>query len=168
MELLTLNLQKALEWNKAEAAIAGLHTVPEAVAAIAKATEGAECALFWDWDALVDERDDDGPRSRRPLPAPASIAASGLADKHASGAPEHRQTDGIAAMRLEPGSYLFVQTRAPALPDGAQALEDWLADSLEWFARESWWTGTKTSGLLIVRLVREDGKTAIQVIRALA
>ncbi len=168
MELLTLNLQKDLEWSQTEARLAGLGNVPEAAAAVGMAPEGAECALFWDWNVLVDKQGDDGPRSRRPLPFPASIAASGLAEKPASGAPGTGHSRDDVAMRLAAGSYLFVQTRAPALLQGAEALEDWLADSIEWFAREAWWTGAKTSGPLLVRLVREDKKTAVQIVRKLA
>jgi len=52
----------------------------------------------------------------------------------------------------------------PAGVDAA-AENDWLADTLEWFAREAWWTKATRTGELIVRLVREDGKTAVQVVQ---
>lgn len=109
--------------------------------------------MAWDWDALVDPACDDGPAARRPLPPPARIAASGLI-----------VSSGTDAERLEPGQYLFTQDRKPADIEGP-AVNDWLADSIEWFAREAWWTKAVGEGELTLRLVREDGKTAVQLIR---
>lgn len=169
MELLTLNLHSTLEWSRAEAAHAGIRGAAGALAAIALAPEGTEIAIQWDWDALVGGHGDDGPRTRRPLPAPAFTASSGLPQPAGPTAAASGSVhfDGGEPMRMEPGRYLFVQTRAPASVEGAGPFEDWLADTIEWFAREAWWTAAANAGPLVVRLVREDGKTAVQVIRAL-
>ncbi|MBU0927845.1 MAG: hypothetical protein KKA67_08855 [Spirochaetes bacterium] len=162
MDLLTLNLHKALEWHRHAARPLRAGAFPEAFAVAESAPEGAELALFWDWDAVVDPSGDDGPKARRPQPAPARAAASGLA---ASGSAP--SADEPAAERLEPGRYLFVQSRKPAGLDGGAA-EAWFEDLVEWFAREAWWTGAECSGELVARFVREDGKTAVQLLRRLA
>jgi hypothetical protein len=179
MELLTLNLHSSLEWSRDDAAHTGIRGAAEASAAIALAPEGAEIAIRWEWDTLVGEHGGDGPRVTRPLPAPAFTAMSGLPLLAGSTAPASGLPAGMAAasgahadvgepMRMEPGRYLFVQTRAPASGVETQHFEDWLADTVEWFAREAWWTGTQTAGPLVVRFVQEDSKTAVQVIRRLA
>jgi hypothetical protein len=170
MRLLKLNLLKPLEWSRTDAEEAGIHGVPELAAAIANAPEGAEGAITWDWHSLMYEQGDDGPRSRRPLPAPDSAATSGL--RFRTDSIQDIAIDGNAgnpeAMRMEAGRYLFVQTRAPVMPEGTQTLEEWLADSMEWFAREAWWTKSACAGPLLVRFVREDGNTAVQILRRLA
>jgi len=162
MNLLTLNLHKPLEWSSATAREAGIASIHDAFIAVATAPECAEIAMFWDYDSIVDETGDDGPTVARPLPEPTRVAASGLSTAIESVA--RPQNGGQAADRLEPGRYLFMQTRMPAGVDAA-AENDWLADTLEWFAREAWWTKATRTGELIVRLVREDGKTAVQVVQ---
>jgi len=154
MNLLTLNLHKALAWSTAQAAEAGVRSAYDAIRTAASSTEGAELALSWAWETVVDERGDDGPRAVRPLAAPASAAASGLAS-----GPSGNDAG------LEPGRYLFVQSRAPSEPAD---LDAWLLDLIEWFAREAWWTRASCAGNLTLRLVREDGKTAVQLLRPLA
>lgn len=163
MRLLTLNLHKRLEWYHDQAERAAVRSPSDAITAIAKAPEGAELTMTWDWDALVDPACDDGPAARRPLPPPARIAASGLIVPCGDVAAGDVSSD---AERLEPGQYLFTQDRKPAGVDGP-AVNDWLADSIEWFAREAWWTKAAGEGELTLRLVHEDGKTAVQLIRAL-
>ncbi|PKL23791.1 MAG: hypothetical protein CVV47_13345 [Spirochaetae bacterium HGW-Spirochaetae-3] len=161
MTLLTLNLHKRLEWYRSQAERAAVRSPTDAIEAIAKAPEGSELTMAWDWDALVDPACDDGPSARRPLPPPARIAASGLI------APPGDADSGDAtsdAERLEPGQYLFTQDRKPADVEGP-AVDGWLADSIEWFAREAWWTKAAGEGELTLRLVREDGKTAVQLLR---
>jgi len=152
MNLLTLNLHKPLAWSTSQAAEAGVRSASDAVRIAASSAEGAELALSWNWETVVDERGDDGPRAVRPLAAPASAAASGLPGPSANDA-------GLA-----PGRYLFVQSRAPS---GPVDLDAWLLHLIEWFAREAWWTGASCAGDLTLRLVREDGKTAVQLLRPL-
>jgi len=165
MRLLTLNLHKRLEWYYSQAERAAVRSPADAIEAIAKAPEGAELTMAWDWDALVDPACDDGPAARRPLPPPARIAASGLIVPCGDVSSDAASVDTpSSAERLEPGQYLFTQDRKPADVEGP-AVNDWLADSIEWFAREAWWTKAAGAGELTLRLVREDGKTAVQLIR---
>ncbi len=158
MRLLTLNLHKRLEWYRSQAERAAVRSPSDAIEAIAQAPEGAELTMTWDWDALVDPACKDGPAATRPLPPPARIAASGLF------VPCGDASSDNDAERLEPGQYLFTQDRKPADVEGP-AVNDWLADSIEWFAREAWWTKAAGTGELTLRLVHEDGKTAVQLIR---
>ncbi len=162
MELLTLNLNKPLVWSRAAALEAGIRSPAAALAAIAAAPEGAEAVMLWDWNDMVSETVDDGPADARPCPAPAPLAAARPASASLAGS---AVTGGAEpAERLEPGRYLFMQTRLPA-GTGDAAIGDWLADTVEWFAREAWWTKAKTSGPLILRLVHEDHQTALQLLR---
>ncbi|HUX40459.1 MAG TPA: hypothetical protein VMV83_04745 [Rectinemataceae bacterium] len=112
----------------------------------------------------------EGPRCRRPLPPPeASYRRRG----RESGAVEARAKEGRAeeertemranastGSRLVAGLWLFTQWR-PA--DGGE-----LALGIEWFAREAWWEGRELEGKLFLRLVREDGKLAFQILGRLA
>lgn len=156
MKLLTLNLHKALAWSTDQAAASGVRSAADAVRLASSSAEGSEIALSWAWDDLVDESGDDGPLAVRPIVAPRSVAASGLV---ASSGPVDLDS------RLETGRYLFTQSRALSEPVD---LDAWLCDLVEWFAREAWWTGASCTGGLTLRLVREDGKTAVQLLRALA
>jgi len=162
MDVLTLNLHKPLEWSPAAALEAGIATPADALKAVAAAPEDAEVAMAWQWNDVVDETGDDGPHAVRPLPGPGRISAAGLAA--AAGTASPGPAAPPAAERLEPGRYVFVQTRVPAGPDDP-AIDDWLANTVEWFARESWWIKAKATGPLIVRLVHEDHKTAVQLLR---
>lgn len=168
MDLLTLNLNKPLVWSHAVAHEAGISSVAIALMTVASAPEDAEVVLLWDWNELVHETKDDGPAIVRPIPIPARIAATGLATEGLKGST--RANDAEPVERLEPGRYLFTQTRPPAgllqpADGGDAAIGDWLADTVEWFAREAWWTKAKASGPLILRLVHEDHQTAVQLLR---
>jgi hypothetical protein len=166
MDLLTLNLNKPLSWSRAAALEAGIISPATAIAALAAAPEDAEAVLYWDYYGIVHDTGDDGPSAVRPCPAPASIAATGLATASLAGSAA--VNDAEPAERLEPGRYLFVQTRPPAglrEPAGDAAIGGWLADTVEWFAREAWWTKASASGPLILRLVHEDHQTAVQLLR---
>lgn len=153
MDLLTLNLHRRLSWSRA----GRLASAAEALEAALAAPEGCELAFSWDWDDAI-VASDDGPRLREPLPAPAWIAASGL--------PGQAAAAEAGAESLEPGRYAFVQAR-PSAADGQAAAAE-LSGLVEWFAREAWWQRVEATGPLVVRLVREDGKTAMQIIRRLA
>ena len=160
MNLLTLNLNKPLAWSRTAALEAGITSPSTALAAVAAAPEDAEVVLFWNWEDMVSETEDDGPAAARPCPAPARIGATGLASASLEGSAVAGRAEPTE--RLEPGRYLFVQTRPPA---GDAAIGGWLADTVEWFAREAWWTKAKASGPLILRLVHEDHQTAVQLLR---
>ena len=56
MNLLTLNLHKALAWSTAQAAEAGVRSAYDAIRTAASSTEGTELALSWAWETVVDER----------------------------------------------------------------------------------------------------------------
>lgn len=97
-------------------------------------------------ESLVRESADAGPTIVRPLPAPnfAGFLARG---------------GDAPAFRLEAGDYLFHQWRAAAYSS--------LEDGLEDFVRQVWWEGERTEGSWLLRVVREDGKTAFQGLRRL-
>jgi len=160
MNLLTLNLHAPLEWSAA----ATMGTVAEALTAADAAPDGAEIVMRWDWSAAFDETGDDGPRASKPFPEPSRMAAS----RHDPSATP--SDDGQSpAERLEPGRYLFAQARIAPSDDGTahDGSSARLAELVEWFAREAWWTKAAMEGPLVVRLVREDGKTAVQPLRRL-
>ncbi|MBP7262788.1 MAG: hypothetical protein KBB32_01340 [Spirochaetia bacterium] len=136
MELYTLNLGRHIHGRPIDPA-----TPAELLALADSSPEGASFTAAWDADRLIHEGDD-GPRVPRPLPEP-RMAADCSGD-----------SDDVV---LESGAWLFCQGRASG-PDG-------MADILEWLVRELWWSGERTEGPLIVRLVREDGKTAVQALR---
>lgn len=143
MELYTLRLHRPLAYEAL-----GAGSAVDLLARAASASEGDEFIALWDGAALISDGPD-GPRVALPLPAP---AASGAAATPASGdVPEAEE-----GPRLEADAYLFCQGRA-----GDEAA---VAALLEWFARESWWAKERYEGPIYLRLVREDGKTAAQVL----
>jgi hypothetical protein len=161
MELYTLHLHKALRYGR---------LFPPSLEALLElagsAAEGSESLAVWDIDALLLEGDD-GPRLRDPLPAPiwtgSATAELDAADGAAQAlspttAPEARPKLALDTenFSLAEGSYLFCQARAS---DPAE-----LRELLEWFVRESWWSGDPVRDRLYLRLVREDGKTAAQAL----
>lgn len=152
---------------------------------IDSAPEDSGAVLVWDWDAVV-VAGDDGPRCVRPMPAPSAAASLGLAamqdagratgsaraerladaaaSAHAAAQADTVTADGVS---LAVGRYSFVQTRKPASL-AADRWTAWIEDTVEWFARETWWACAPGHGPLVLRLVREDGETAVQLLRALA
>lgn len=160
MELLTLILHQPLRWDTWQADEAGIHTALQALAAALAAPEDAQIVLLWDWHAIIDDAAPDGPKARLPIVAPSSIAAAGL------GQPEAGRHDARnEAIALAAGRYLFVQTRPGAAP-GIEAAR--LPELFEWFAREAWWSRSVCDGPFVLRLVREDRDTAMQLIRHLS
>jgi len=97
-------------------------------------------------DQLV-AHSEDGPHLCRPLPLPLQ---TGISEKPGDATPE------TGKIVLPVGSYLFCQERLIDITSTGQ--------TLEWFFRETWWTGAKCKGSVFLRLIREDGKTAVQVI----
>lgn len=143
MELYTLRLNRPLAYRAL-----GARSAAELLEHAASASEGDEFIALWDGAALISDGPD-GPRVALPLPAPAAcgaIATAALGDiREASEGPH-----------LETRAYLFCQSRADS--------EAAVAELLEWFARESWWRQERYESPIYLRLVREDGKTAAQVL----
>ena len=106
-------------------------------------SEGSEFLARWAKDALIHETED-GPLVVQPLPAP--LWAGRLA----------KESQSAETAALEAGPYLFCQSRA--------STEEDIKDVLEWFVRECWWTRAAACAEIIMRLVREDGKTAVQAL----
>ena len=154
MELLKLNLSAVMEWT--EPLIVQADAIPAVFRIIMEAKEGSEAVLCWDWSSIIQLSGDNGPEAIVPLPEPVWI--------YFNKATEPGHGADVPGRKLEPGTYLFTQTNAPDLLD-VPALTDWMAGKIEWFAREAWWTGSTATGPLFVRLVREDSKTAVQIIR---
>lgn len=120
---------------------------PFATASLPDGDAGRDDALWvFSPESLVRESTDSGPSLVRPLPAPS------FAGFLARGAVE-------PAFRLAAGDYLFHQWRKAAYAS--------LEDGLEDFVRQVWWEGERTEGPWLLRVVREDGKTAFQGLRRL-
>ncbi len=156
MELYTLHMHKALRYGRL--------SVPSIDALLSQADasgEGCELLAVWDRAALLIEGDD-GPWLREPLAAPLWTGSAapepgvnGLSPNGEEGADSCLAPDTVA-FALGQGSYRFCQARAAGVAG--------LRDTLEWFVRESWWSGAGIRGRLYLRLVREDGKTAVQAL----
>jgi hypothetical protein len=107
----------------------------------------------------------EGPRCRRPLPTPEALyrrrgRESGAIEARSAEGPAEPRPGAGPGSRLEAGLWLFTQWR-PA--DGGE-----LALGIEWFAREAWWEERSLEGALYLRLVREDGGLAFQLLGRLA
>lgn len=154
MRMLTLNLHKTLLWQKTD--YAGTSDIETVFTAADSAAEGSELLLAWPMEQLIIEQDD-GPRVRLPLAAPSFTGSlkpeDNISDMQAN-------NTNSASIKLETGSYLFCQERRPAQEDPSV----WLANFIENFVRDAWWTGSKATGELYLRLVREDNKTAVQLL----
>ncbi len=156
MELYTLHLHKALRYERLSA--------PSLEAFLIQADEsgeGSERLAIWESAELLAEGDD-GPRLREPLAAPLWTGSAALepGPKDLGSASDEEGPSGLGphtkAFALGKGSYSFCQARAAGVAE--------LRETLEWFARESWWSGCGIRGRLYLRLVREDGKTAVQAL----
>lgn len=147
-----------MEWTVQENGTDDIRSFDEALSAIALGDEGDEIALFWNWDSLIDASGDDGPHAMQTIPPPLRVAVS-------TTRPGARPA---TAIRLETGRYLFSQARKTAQETDGLTADTWLSMRLEWFAREAWWIQASGTGEMIVRLIHEDGKVAVQSIRAIA
>ena len=98
-------------------------------------------------ESLVRESAEAGPTLASPLPAPsfAGFLARG---------------GDASTFRLAAGDYLFHQWRKADYASLEEGLED--------FVRQVWWEGERTEGPWLLRVVREDGKTAFQGLRRLS
>jgi hypothetical protein len=118
--------------------------------------------FIWNKDQLVLESED-GPQIIRPLPLPlqagTSEDSSDATPETAAGASAEPATETVpesSRILLPAGSYLFCQGRLGDITS--------IEQTLEWFFREVWWTRATCRGPVYLRFIREDGKTAIQVI----
>ncbi|HON89926.1 MAG TPA: hypothetical protein P5519_09565 [Spirochaetia bacterium] len=144
MELYKLNLHRPLEYQ----VVAALTSpVWEGIAHIVQnLNEGAECIAEISEASLL-TADDQGPHALFPLPEPLRFGTSAL-QKH---------TQNNELIMIPQGTYIFTQHR---WTDPLSAYE-----ALDWFIRESWWQRETAEGPFYVRWVREDGKTALQILR---
>mgnify|MGYP005841496229 CR=1 FL=1 len=156
MELYRLNLHKNIrytaiagaDWSSIHATAAGLSDRDELLAVL-------------DGKYLV-HSDDDGPHAADPLPLPlmAGIQKSGAP---AEARAEQESAIGVSldvateGLELPACAYLFAQGRYEDTAS-VHAL-------LDWFIKEAWWQREASEGPYYVRWVREDGKTALQVLR---
>jgi len=148
MEFLTLRLGAPLSWNTIPPAPpeVGPDKSPPAFAVPVLAREGSEAVFIWTREQLASDSED-GPHLRSPLPQPLK---AGISDNSGASTSQHGR------IVLPAGTYLFCQGR---LKD-TESIEQ----TLEWFFREAWWTRTTCRGPVYLRLIREDAKTAVQVI----
>lgn len=112
--------------------------------------EGSEALFIWTSDQLVTSSDD-GPRLCLPLPPPLQTGTS-----KGSGDTSMQASMQASVIELAPGSYLFCQGRLECNAS--------IEQTLEWYFRETWWTRAECSGPVYLRMIREDGKTAVQVL----
>ena len=149
MQLYNLNLGTTLGFRRTGEAVREA-PLADALTAAAASADGSEFLMAWEWDDAV-AQDPDGPRAVRPLPPP---AFRGALDP----------SPGPDGANLDAGSWIFCQARGG--PDGPVPAD--VEEMVEWFAREAWWTGAETAGRLYLRLVKEDGRLAIQALRRLS
>ncbi len=146
MDLFELNLHKELVYIPVD------YTNWEDLAKLAKnLKEGDEMLIGLCQDNLVYE-DENGPHVSAPLPRPLLAGIK----------PDSLHTQDIEhpdVIVIPKGLYLFVQGR---YKDTGSVHE-----LFDWFVREAWWQREHGTGNYYVRLVHEDGKTAIQIMRAL-
>jgi len=109
-------------------------------------------------------------RAASTAPAPAETLAAppeakiAAGEKTAAGGPIPEATAASLqapgeARGLPSGDYLFMQWRPTD--------DEELAEGIEWFAREAWWERFPTLGPFFVRRIAEDGKIAVQALRAI-
>lgn len=159
MRLLTLNLRDCIEYPEALPVV----TIEGDFYPAGPSEEGGEELHRFGLDLVT--MGPEGPRCRRPLPSPeASYRRRGRENSAIETRAQEGRTDARAVAdpgsRLETGFWLFAQWRPAA---GGE-----LALGIEWFAREAWWEGRKLEGPLYLRLVREDGGLAFQLLGRLA
>ena len=162
MELYTLRLRAPLSWTPA--AITPTDVAPGTTSADPDTTsadpgkvdpgigmpvltrEGSEAVFIWNREQLVADNDD-GPHLCLPLQPPLQAGiAEGSVDA----------TGNFSRIELPAGSYLFCQGRLKDITS--------IEQTLEWFLREAWWTRAECRDPVYLRLIHEDGKTAVQVI----
>jgi hypothetical protein len=110
-------------------------------------SEGEEELLAFDTGLLVTEDPEGGPRIKT-LPS-ASFRGSSKGE------------GGLYT--IEAGRYAFMQLSEDM--EGPAASLEHFAANLEYFAREAWWEGVRLEGPYLVRILGEDGKTTVQLLR---
>ena len=151
IDLKILHLRRALRY-----------TAAKRPASIEEATLGelaarcGECLLVFDETGLP-KMTDDGPAL---LGTPLPNAAYRVAEDTKAEEPE--------VFALAPGDYVFFQWRARNSSGGApigHASATPLFQIFEEVLREAWWQGIECSGPWFLRLVPEDGRLALQILR---
>ncbi|MBU0956429.1 MAG: hypothetical protein KKI09_13445 [Spirochaetes bacterium] len=143
MNLYTLNLHKAISVPAARA-----DTWPKLLQHAEQAAEGFEALAAWSPETIL-STGDDGPKCLKEPDQPIICGVT---------ATEESLTENSDSCTLPAGRYMFSQTSFTETES--------LSDCIEWFARECWWQQTATEGKIWLRLLREDGKTAIQVLQS--
>jgi hypothetical protein len=128
---------------------------------LAKA-EGDEELLVFDEEELVSFDPDDGPRAAAELPPPLFYGTSAPRPKGTETGGGSAPPEPLGApWTLPAGDYLFMQWRPASTEE--------LLEGIEWFAREAWWEGGGRGGgegPWLLRILKEDGKMATQLLRA--
>ena len=145
LALLTLDLRRPLLFPEPLASTAG----PLVLASKECGEEGDELLFALPEDLVVEGPD--GPRCTGRVDGP--LQAWARREAGISGKGE----EVGAGFRLAEGHWHFMQWRPG---DGVELLE-----GVEWFARELWWEDRAAEGALFLRVVREEGKLAWQLLR---
>lgn len=143
MNLYTLNLHKSISVPAAQTEI-----WPTILQQAKLAADGFEALAAWDTETLLSSGDD-GPKCLKEPGQPTVCGVTATEDSLT------REKDSCI---LPAGRYMFSQS---SLSETGS-----FAECIEWFARECWWQQTATEGKIWLRLLVEDGKTAIQVLQA--
>ncbi len=155
IDLKILHLHRALRYVPTERPVSADEAMLEGLA-----SQFGECLLVFSEGGLS-TMTDDGPKLLGDPPAVPAIESTYRAAAH--GAPSD---EGANTFSLAPGDYVFFQWRAHGeLKEAGQSLG--FAEVLEEVVREAWWQGLECSGPWYVRLVTEDGSTAMQALRKL-
>jgi len=143
--LLNLDLRESLAYRRLEGPAPGSEGFRPELPGL----EGEERLYLFGETLLV--WGPEGPRCSPTLPLPLVLGTRGGAG--------HEEA-GNDPLLLEAGAWLFMQWR-PGSPTE-------LAQGIEWFAREAWWERRSVEGPPHLRLVREDGRVAYQLLWRLA
>jgi hypothetical protein len=155
VDLKILHLQRALWYIPIERPAGTDVTTLEGLA-----SQFGECLLVFA-EGGFSTMTDDGPKL---LGAPDALPIESA--YHAAAAHGEPYDEEAGALSLAPGDYVFYQWRAHREPKGQEQTLGF-AEMLEEVVREAWWQGLECSGPWYVRLVTEDGSTAMQTFRRL-
>jgi len=124
------------------------------------ASQFGECILVFA-EGGFSTMTDDGPKL---LGAPSDALL--IESAYRAAAYQEPRDEGAGAFSLAPGDYVFYQWRTHGEhKEQEQSLG--FAAVLEEVVRETWWQRLECSGPWYVRLVAEDGSTAMQALRRL-
>jgi len=148
IDLKVLHLQRPLRYAPMERPASVDETALSELAARCR-----ECLLAFDANSLS-TLTDDGPALTGTLVPSAAYAIAAA--------------DGQERFELAPGDYLFFQWRAKNASGRAangHASGPPLSQIFEEIVREAWWQRLECSGPWFLRLVPEDGRLALQILR---